>query len=235
MPVASGALAHALADQDASRARRWSDLRTRVLSAAVLAPMALLCLWVGGWPWIVLVVVTTLGLAYEWRNLARRRPGPWFLAAGLLCILPGISALIWLRADRLVGRSDMLFVVAVVWASDIGAYMIGRLLGGPKLAPAISPGKTWSGAGGGLACAMLIGVLSGGGAHAMLVAAGLSLAAQCGDLLESGIKRHAGVKDSGTLIPGHGGLLDRLDGVLAAAPAAALLAMALGRGVEIWQ
>jgi phosphatidate cytidylyltransferase len=228
-------LARALADPAASRAQRWSDLRLRAISTAVMAPLALGCLWLGGWPWIVLVSLATLVLADEWRKLTRRRPSPFFLVAGLFCILPGMAALIWLRSDALAGRSNMLFVVAIVWASDIGAYLLGRLLGGPKMAPAVSPGKTWSGSVGGVVCAGLIGLALGGTGGAMLIAAALGVVSQAGDLLESGIKRHVGVKDSGTLIPGHGGLLDRLDGILAAAPAAALIVMALGRGVEIWQ
>jgi len=145
--------------------------------------------------------------------------------------------LAWLRTG---GWGNVLFVLLVVWATDIGAYLIGRFGGGPRLAPRISPGKTWSGAAGGLASALAVGLgtalfsqapLAG----ALFVAAGFSVAAQAGDLLESGMKRHFGVKDSGRLIPGHGGLLDRLDGLLAAAPVAALLAAAFGRGVELWR
>jgi phosphatidate cytidylyltransferase len=116
--------------------------------------------------------------------------------------------------------------------------MVGRLVGGPKLAPAVSPGKTWSGACGGLVAAALVGVaaakLAGGAPRAALIsAAALGVVAQAGDLLESALKRHFGVKDSGHLIPGHGGLLDRLDAVLLAAPAAALLSAI--RGVELWR
>ena len=107
----------------------------------------------------------------------------------------------------------------------------GRLLRGPKLAPSLSPAKTWSGAAGGLVIAMLVGQVVAGHvtlATAVIAAALLALACQAGDLLESGIKRHVGVKDSGNLIPGHGGLLDRLDGLLAAAPTAALVVLASG-------
>ncbi len=143
------------------------------------------------------------------------------------------------------GRANLLFTVLIVWASDIGAYVFGRLVGGPKLAPAISPGKTWSGAVGGLLCAAAIGLaaaamspggLSGGSwARAMLVAVTLGIVSELGDLFESGVKRHFGVKDSGGLIPGHGGLMDRLDGLIAAGPAAWLLATVLGGGVELWR
>ncbi len=129
-------------------------------------------------------------------------------------------------------------MLLVVWASDIGAYVAGRAFGGRRLAPAISPGKTWSGAAGGLLAAALAGLALGasGGrlGGAVLVAVVLGIASQAGDLLESAIKRGFGVKDSGSLIPGHGGLFDRLDGLLAAAPVAAVLAMLAGRGVVFW-
>jgi phosphatidate cytidylyltransferase len=135
---------------------------------------------------------------------------------------------------------NVLFVLLVVWTSDIGAYIAGRALGGPKLAPRISPGKTWSGAAGGTLAAVAVGVVlqlgwpHGSMAQAIGVTAALSIVSQLGDLFESGVKRYYGAKDSSRLIPGHGGLLDRLDGVLAAAPAAALLAMWLGPGVTLW-
>jgi phosphatidate cytidylyltransferase len=173
-----------------------------------------------------------------------RRPGS--LAAGVLYVGLPCIALIWLRQDAVAGRPNLLFLVLVVWASDVGAYLFGRAVGGPRLAPRISPGKTWAGAAGGVLTAVAIGYgaanplggLAGGDGSAwriVVVAALLSVAAQAGDLLESGLKRRFGVKDSGWLIPGHGGLLDRLDGFLAAGPAAALLAMALGPGVVLWQ
>jgi phosphatidate cytidylyltransferase len=141
-----------------------------------------------------------------------------------------------------VGRADVLFLLLIVWAGDIGAYLVGRWVGGPRLAPRISPGKTWSGAIGGLAAAVAVGLIA---AHllwqpttvwpAAAIASVLGVVAQAGDLLESFVKRRLAVKDSGHLIPGHGGLFDRLDGVLAAAPAAALLALVIGRGVVLWQ
>ena len=151
-------------------------------------------------------------------------------------------AMPWLRADPAVGWPNMLFVLAVVWGSDIGAYMAGRLVGGPKLAPAISPGKTWSGAIGGLIAAALAGLATAAcfssqfsSSHVVAVAIGLGVVAQAGDLLESAAKRHFGVKDSGHVIPGHGGLLDRLDALLTVAPVAAMLAFSVGRGVVLWQ
>jgi phosphatidate cytidylyltransferase len=171
---------------------------------------------------------------------------PISLAAGAIYVgLAGI-ALIWLRHDPLAGLPNILFLLLVVWASDVGAYLAGRLLGGPRLAPRISPGKTWAGACGGLLAAVAMGYivavcfwLSSGGAglswRIAVVAVALGFASQLGDLLESAIKRHFGVKDSGRLIPGHGGLFDRLDGFLTAGPLAALLALALGPGVMLWR
>lgn len=272
----------------AGTARRWRDLRKRVLSAALLAPVALACIWFGAFPWTVLIALAAAGLAAEWIALCGADPrlaSAWIvpaavLAAGTLAVAghcaPGVTvlgaaglaawllagptppsrrlaagipyiglagiALIWLRRDGGTGRANVLFLVLVVWASDIGAYLAGRAVGGPKLAPRISPAKTWAGAAGGLLAAVATGVavarIAGGGpgdlARAALVAAGLGVAAQAGDLLESGIKRRFGVKDSGRLIPGHGGLLDRLDGLLTAAPMAAVIALLLGRGTMLW-
>jgi phosphatidate cytidylyltransferase len=154
----------------------------------------------------------------------------------------GMAALAWLREDAEAGRAALLFLMLLVWASDIGAYMTGRLVGGPKLAPSISPNKTLSGALGGLVTAVGVALAvsfvvqpPGSIAWTMAVAAVLGIVAQAGDLFESAIKRKAGAKDSGHLIPGHGGLLDRLDALLAAAPIAALLALASGRGVVFWE
>ena len=233
-------MAPAPADAPAAKPVRWTDLRARLISAGVIVPVAWVCLWYGGWLWTVWVGVGVVGLLVEWRGLARRRPGALTLAAGFVYILPAAAAVLWLRSDAAAGWANVLFVVLTVSLSDVGAYLFGRLLGGPKLAPAISPGKTWSGAAGGLAFALAVGLGAAGLTEspiwrALAVAAALCVASQAGDLLESGIKRHFGVKDSGRLIPGHGGLFDRLDGLLTAAPLAALLAVALGPGVELWR
>ena len=156
-------------------------------------------------------------------------------------------ALIWLRDDSSAGRTNLLVLLALIWASDVGAYLAGRTFGGPRLAPSISPGKTWSGAIGGLLSAAAVGLIAvvlsehqGPYPHpqvlrAVIIAAGFGITAQLGDLMESRIKRHFGVKDSGWLIPGHGGLLDRVDALLLAAPVAAAVALLVGRGVVLWQ
>lgn len=272
----------ALADRGPARTgARWTDLRSRVVSAVVLAPAVAACLWQGGPYWGTLVAIGAVGLALEWVVLcgvsAAAWPGfgvlaavlaapvlagqgrpdlgvsalmigaglvlsprRWRLAAGVLYAGLGVLALVWLRADPVAGRANLVFLVAVIWASDIGAYLAGRLIGGPKLAPAVSPGKTWSGATGGLGAAMAAGCAAaalmapGHPVRAALLAVLLAAASQAGDLLESAIKRGFGVKDSGQLIPGHGGLLDRLDGFLLAAPVAAGLALLIGRGTALW-
>ena len=159
--------------------------------------------------------------------------------------LPAI-ALVLLRADPQFGLLAVLFLFAVVWCEDSAAYIVGRLVKGPKLAPSISPGKTWSGACAGVVFPVLItlGVAAWIGqtsATALaLVAALLAIAAQLGDLAESAMKRRFGIKDSSNLIPGHGGLLDRVDGLVFAAVAAGLLALLRdsenpGHALLIWK
>lgn len=158
-----------------------------------------------------------------------------WLAAGVLYIGVPCVALEWMRADAVLGRDIVLWLFAVVWAADSGSYGFGRLIGGPKLAPAISPKKTWAGLLGGIACAGAAGaataaVLGNNGvAPPAAFGAVLGTVAQGGDLAESWIKRRFGVKDAGTIIPGHGGLLDRVDGLMAAAVVTALIGL-LGHG-----
>ena len=157
--------------------------------------------------------------------LAYALPGwqPARVAGGALYVgLPAL-ALVWLRTRTPGGMEHLLWLFIVIWATDICAYLVGRSLGGPKLAPRISPGKTWSGLLGGVAGASLLGgaaavALGAGYWFAAAVGGLLAIIGQAGDLFESALKRQAGVKDSGHLIPGHGGLLDRIDGLVFAAP-----------------
>ena len=148
-----------------------------------------------------------------------RKPG-WAAFGALYFIAPSI-ALIWLREDVANGRGLVLLLFAIVWSADTGGYVGGRLIGGPKLSPALSPAKTWAGAVGGLiagAAAAVIGApLFFGEASApphILMGAVLGIASIAGDMAESGIKRRFGIKDMSGLIPGHGGVLDRLDGMI---------------------
>lgn len=148
---------------------------------------------------------------------------------GLPCL-----AMIWLRSSPDFGLSVLIWLFLVVWTTDSAAYFAGRTLGGPKLAPSISPAKTWSGFWGGVLGAAFVSVLFAWllGLERLaalgLLAAALAVIAQIGDLAESALKRRAGVKDSGQLIPGHGGILDRVDGLLFAAPALALVGVLVG-------
>lgn len=143
---------------------------------------------------------------------------------GILYAAVPAAALVYLRGADADGRWTIFFLFAVVWGTDTLAYFVGRALGGPKLAPSISPGKTWSGAVGGTLGAVIAGLLVASlaweGIHPLqliLVIVLLSVASQAGDLFESAVKRRHGVKDSGNLIPGHGGVMDRVDGLVAAA------------------
>jgi phosphatidate cytidylyltransferase len=169
-------------------------------------------------------------------NLVRRKP--MWLPAGIF--YAGLSAvsLAALRGNDRDGLITMLFIFAIVWATDIAAYFTGRAIGGPKLAPPISPGKTWSGAIGGTIAGIVFGLLVIYAAGAAIgfwlavIAAVLSIGSQIGDLFESWIKRRFGVKDSSRLIPGHGGVMDRVDGLVFACFLAFLggLAMAAASG-----
>jgi len=161
--------------------------------------------------------------------------------AGIVLIAP-----LLLRRDREFGLLAILFLFAVVWSTDILGYFVGRAVGGPRLAPPISPRKTWSGACGGALGALAAGVavvyIAGNAAllPVACVAFALSIASQAGDLFESAIKRRFGVKDAGHVIPGHGGLMDRLDGFIAASGVAALVGITRGgidasaRGLLLW-
>lgn len=156
-------------------------------------------------------------------NLVIHRPQALWFAGGTLYIGLAVLSFLWLRAIPDQGRSLIFWVLAVVWAVDIGAYFAGRGIGGPKLAPSISPNKTWAGLIGGALSAALVSAVAAGWLHQplfMIILAGLALAvvSQAGDLLESWCKRHFGVKDSSHIVPGHGGILDRVDGLLAVLP-----------------
>jgi len=179
------------------------------------------------------------GIVFLAARIIRDLEPRWTAFGALWVTLPSIS-LLWLARDGLTGRATLLWVLAVVWATDIGAYAVGRMLGGPRLAPRWSPRKTWFGLAGGTVCAALTGwatALSLGISPAVplvLVSAGLAIVEQFGDLAESVAKRRFGVKDASGLIPGHGGLLDRVDGLLAVIPAVALLTLIGGRSVLAW-
>lgn len=177
----------------------------------------------------VAVLVGAVMLGLVWSAVAGK--SGWLAGGILYAGLTGIS-MAAIRGDNAAGLIAMLFVFAVVWGTDILAYFVGRAIGGPKLAPRISPGKTWSGAIGGTVAGVICGVavflanFSLDGLLIPLFALLLSIASQVGDLFESFIKRRFGVKDSSRLIPGHGGVMDRVDGLVFACFAAFLIAVA---------
>jgi phosphatidate cytidylyltransferase len=151
-----------------------------------------------------------------------------------------VLELIALRATPGIGAGLAFFLLAVVWSMDIGAFLSGSIIGGPKLAPAISPNKTWAGFFGGVALAAVFGYLVAValGARkpdvALVLSPAIAVAAQAGDLFESYFKRRAGVKESGDLIPGHGGVLDRIDGLVFAGVFALLFQVTLGARLNWW-
>jgi len=206
-----------------------SDLPVRTASAVVMLAVAGTALWLGGWTWNLLVLAISAGVLWEFARLViafERRAAmrlAW-LTFGLVYVgLAGFTLL--LLRSPFYGMGPVLTVAGAVIGVDVGAYFSGRTFGGPKIAPRISPSKTWSGLAGGMAGAALalfvaIGVSRGFGFSpaeygVLLFGIPLAIIAQAGDFFESWLKRRAGVKDSSRLIPGHGGLFDRVDGLLA--------------------
>lgn len=168
---------------------------------------------------------------------------PWAVAGLIYAALP-VAALIWLRSDASFGAAAVIYLFAVAWTTDTASYAAGRLIGGPKLAPRISPNKTWSGLLAGILAPALVGYIaatilkSGSPVRLALLSVVLAAACQLGDLLESWVKRRFGAKDSSRIIPGHGGLLDRIDGLMMGAVLAGLVALrdpaAPGRALLFW-
>ncbi len=230
-----------IASWEWSRVVRGVDFDALMLLHAAAVVLAALTAVAGyGVPAAVgLVVVAIVMLILRWRQ-RDVLTGVGVLATGLPAI-----CLALMRTDNRFGFEAVLFIFLVVWATDIGGYVFGRSIGGPKLWPAVSPGKTWAGAIGGLLLAALTGlavgwfVASPDSLGVTMAALMLGLAAELGDLAESALKRRFGRKDASNLIPGHGGILDRVDGLMAAAVAAALFAMLRnpmhpGAGLLFW-
>jgi len=284
---------------DQAGRRQHGELGKRLVSAVVMAALAIAAVFAGGLPFLMFWTAAAIGVYFEWSAMTE---GPalraralataalaaaallaWFLGPGaaLAALLAGaavVAALdrsrrrVWrgagvlyagtallapwvLRSDRELGLLALLFLFAVVWSTDVFGYFVGRAVGGPRLAPVVSPNKTWSGALGGALGAVTMGVLAvaavatgvgpasvgtAGAGSTAVVALALSIASQAGDLFESGVKRRFGVKDASHVIPGHGGLMDRLDGFIAACGVAALLGLMRGgldapaRGFLLW-
>ena len=198
-----------------------------VFAATVLLALALGA--TGGYD-IAVVVLGTGAVATAITARAGGAGHPGWTTVGVIAVGVCCLALIWLRTAPVAGMAAIFWLLGTVWATDIGAYVTGRLLGGPRLAPRISPNKTWAGLLGGVVCAASWGAAWGGFAGAgmagaIVISAITSVIAQAGDLGVSAVKRRFGVKDASRLIPGHGGMLDRIDGFLLTAPAVAGLAV----------
>lgn len=175
------------------------------------------------------IILIATAAVFALRRLTDTPEKAWWSAGGVYYAGFPAIAMIWLRGDPVDGWHAILFLFIVVWTTDTAAFVFGRIIGGPKLAPRISPKKTWAGLIGGLLAAGAAGLLFAQAVSTQslalgAVAAGLALVAQLGDLAESALKRLFGWKDSSGLIPGHGGVLDRMDGLVAASVAAACLA-----------
>jgi len=219
-----------------------NNLALRVASAVVMAPLALLTAYLGGWVFAVFWAVAALAVLWEWISLVK---GPAWIVAGIGYAGVMLAAPLALRHGEF-GFLAMLLLFAIVWTTDVLGYFAGRAFGGPKLLPAVSPKKTWSGAIAGTLGAMVVAVLVAGQFGAFnktaiaIIALLLSVVAQLGDLFESWVKRQFGAKDASQLIPGHGGVMDRLDGFWAAAFLGCLIGLlrsgfdAPARGLLVW-
>lgn len=199
-----------------------ANTRQRVLSSIVLIPVAIYAILYSSDLFIILAIASAVIMTWEWINITKDADDQrkWQILGFFYIVVP-VYAIIRIR---LIDTNILLWMFAVIWATDILAFFAGRILQGPKLAPTISPNKTWSGLFGGVVAAIMIGFLSsfmfppGGMVFFVVASAILSVIEQISDLLESKIKRIFKVKDSGNIIPGHGGLLDRLDGMILVAP-----------------
>jgi phosphatidate cytidylyltransferase len=203
------------------------NLRERIMTSLVLIPFIIIAIYSSKFLFNALVITIVTITAFEWRDLTKTAYNKKFwLFLGLGYIVIPFLLLITIR-DMPNGANIILWMLGVVWATDIAGLFVGRSLKGPKLAPKISPNKTWSGLIGGVICAMMIGFISSfmfaGGIKFFVFFSGLlAVIEQMGDLFESKIKRHFGVKESGDILPGHGGMLDRIDGLLFVIPTVAL-------------
>lgn len=203
-----------------------NELLVRTLTGMLMIAAALFAAAEGGMLFAIVAAAAATAMYYEWMRIVRGWGAAWSIGGFIYALLPALS-LLWVRERDVHGLVLLLWVFLVTWATDIGAYFFGRAFGEKKLAPSISPGKTVAGLYGGIAAAAAAGgawaLLTGLGRPLLWLAPLFALAAQLGDLFESWMKRRAGVKDSGNWLPGHGGLLDRLDGLV---PVAVLTAIA---------
>jgi phosphatidate cytidylyltransferase len=203
-----------------------NELAIRSLTGVGLIALALMAAYVGGYYFAVLAAAASTAIFWEWMRITKGWGFGWSLTGFIYALLAAL-ALLWVRDRADNGLALVVWIFIVTWSTDIGAYFAGRKFGRRKLAPAISPNKTWAGLYGGIAAATLIGGgwvwLVGLEPVLMLLAPLFAIASQGGDLFESWLKRQADLKDSGAWLPGHGGIFDRLDGLI---PVAILTAAA---------
>jgi len=197
------------------------NTRKRIISSLVMVPIALFAIFSSQKLFIFLVIMVAVLMAFEWAEMSHKMPdkkkwrwiGFFYIAIPLYCAV----------SIRILDNEILFWMFAIIWATDIFAFFAGRSLGGVKIAPAISPNKTWSGLIGGVVASMGIGIISamifpGSIIFFLIISVLISIVEQISDLVESKFKRIFGVKDSGDIIPGHGGVLDRLDGMILVAP-----------------
>lgn len=214
-----------------------SDRMPEAFWHSMLAMAVVLVVYALGGPAAAMAMAVALGFIVQ-ASAGGKGSSSWLLGFGIPYVTVGIAGLAWLRENP--GLPLVLFCLLAVWATDIGAYAAGRSIGGPKLAPRISPKKTWAGLIGGMVAAAVFGLvvaLAVGAQRpylALLVGPMLAVVGQIGDLFESWVKRRYNVKDSSHLIPGHGGLLDRIDGLMVAAPVLAVFHATLGKSLQWW-
>ena len=206
-----------------------NELFVRSFSAIAMMLVAIAAAVQGGYYFAVLAAAAATAIYYEWTRIVRGWGIAWNVGGFIYALLPAL-ALLWVRDRAEHGLALLLWIFVVTWATDIGAYFTGRAIGRRRLAPSISPGKTVEGLYGGMAGATLLGggwaLLTHLSLTLLVLAPLFALAAQGGDLFESWMKRRANIKDSGNWLPGHGGLLDRLDGLVPVAILTALVELA---------
>jgi len=253
---------------------KFNNLLTRLLSAIVLLPLAVLSILTGGIPYFIFVILITILIIFEWNGITEKKSTSllfslqalsmtlllleinfgspylmisfyssliaivamsylikakikWALIGFFYAFVPSVSILL---IGKNVSGQVVLWMMIVIWSMDTGAYFVGKNIGGPKMSPSISPNKTWSGLIGGTITAMLFGFLYVhffgdkilpifNNAIILIILSGvIAILSQVGDLAESALKRNFNTKDSGSIIPGHGGVMDRMDGILFVAP-----------------
>lgn len=203
-----------------------NNTKQRVISSIFLLPIAVYAIFFSKSLFLLLVIAMAILMTIEWIDMTRNSSDEkrWRVIGFFYILIPLYSV----YKLRLINNDIVFWMFSIIWVTDIFAFFSGRILGGKKLAPDISPNKTWSGLFGGVIASAVIGFISafmfsGGVIFFVVVSIVLSLIEQVSDLIESKFKRIFGVKDSGNIIPGHGGVLDRLDGMMLTAPAVLFL------------